>query len=196
MHVLFVCATSSMVPYGPMVTLPCIEPSGWQLGLLLQNLRLRISRLWNVCSCWHTLVQRAKFTRGNWRECESIIVQKNIQFKRIHSANTQTMCVTSYTYVTTSHQQELTFSFCFKYRERIYSDICISHDITSLAGNFRERKLSQIGEKYDFCREWFRGLLAFAVPKDTTPPNFMEKTFTNSHKTTKFAKVFSLKSFH
>ena len=27
------------------------------------------------------------------------------------------------------------------------------------------------------------------------PPNFAEKTFTNSHKTAKFAKVFSLESF-
>ena len=32
-------------------------------------------------------------------------------------------------------------------------------------------------------------------PKDATPPNFTEKTFTNSHKTVKFAKVFSLESF-
>ena len=30
---------------------------------------------------------------------------------------------------------------------------------------------------------------------DATPPNFVEKTFANSHKTMKFAKVFSLKSF-
>ena len=77
---LFVGATSCMVPYGLMVALPCIQPSGWHLGLLLQNSRLRISRLWNVCSCWHTLVQRAKFTQANWRECGSIIVQKNIKF--------------------------------------------------------------------------------------------------------------------
>ena len=59
-----------------------------------------------------------------------------------------------------------------------------------IAGNFRGRKLSRIGEKYDF-----RGLLAFAMPKDTTPPNFVEKTFTDNHKTAKFAKVFSLESF-
>ena len=39
------------------------------------------------------------------------------------------------------------------------------------------------------------GLLAFAVPKDVTYPNFLEKTFANSHKTTKFAKLFSLESF-
>ena len=34
-----------------------------------------------------------------------------------------------------------------------------------------------------------------AAPKDTTPPNFAEKNFVNSHKTAKFAKVFSLESF-
>ena len=44
-------------------------------------------------------------------------------------------------------------------------------------------------------RENLRGLLAFSVPKDTTPNNFVEKTFTNSHKTTKFANVFILESF-
>ena len=33
---------------------------------------------------------------------------------------------------------------------------------------------------------------SLVLPKDTTPPNFA-KTFTNSHKTLKFAKVFSLK---
>ena len=32
-------------------------------------------------------------------------------------------------------------------------------------------------------------------PKDATPPNFAEKTFVNSHKTSKFTKVLSLKSF-
>ena len=52
-----------------------------------------------------------------------------------------------------------------------------------------------MGEKYNFHGENLRGLLTSAVPKDATPPNFMEKTFANCHKTTKFAKVFSLESF-
>ena len=56
-------------------------------------------------------------------------------------------------------------------------------------------KLSWIGEKYDFCGENFRGLLASAAPKDATPPNFAKITFANRHKTVKFAKVFSLESF-
>ena len=38
-------------------------------------------------------------------------------------------------------------------------------------------------------------MLAFAVLKDGTPQNFTEKTFMNSHKTSKFTKVFSLESF-
>ena len=53
-------------------------------------------------------------------------------------------------------------------------------------------KLSQIGEKYDFHGENFRRSLAFAVPKDAMPPNFLEKTFANSHKT---AKVFLPRKF-
>ena len=62
-----------------------------------------------------------------------------------------------------------------------------------IAGNFRGRKLSRIG---DFRGENYRGLLVFAgAPKDATPSNFAEKTFANSHKTAKFAKVFSLESF-
>jgi len=39
---------------------------------------------------------------------------------------------------------------------------------------------------------------SLVLPKDTMPPNFAEKTFANtpsSHKTLKFAKVFSLESF-
>ena len=47
----------------------------------------------------------------------------------------------------------------------------------------------------DFHGENFRGLLAFDAPKDTTPLNFTEKTFANSHKTVNFAKFFSLKVF-
>ena len=44
-------------------------------------------------------------------------------------------------------------------------------------------------------RKTFADCFSFATAKDATPPNFTEKTFVNSHKTTKFAKVFSLKSF-
>ena len=57
-----------------------------------------------------------------------------------------------------------------------------------MAGNLREKTF----EKCNFCGENFHRLLAFAMPKDATPPNF---TFANSHKTAKLAKVFSLESF-
>ena len=67
-----------------------------------------------------------------------------------------------------------------------------------IVGNFRGRKLLRIGKKKKIFTEKlsqrnFHRLLAFATPKDTTPQNFAEKTFTNSHKTLNFAKVFSTK---
>ena len=55
-----------------------------------------------------------------------------------------------------------------------------------IAGNFRGRKLSRIGGKYDFRRENFCRLLTCAAPKDAMSPNFTEKTFVNNHKTSKF----------
>ena len=55
----------------------------------------------------------------------------------------------------------------------------------------REKNFRELVEK-DFCGENFCLLLP---PKDATPPNFVYKTCTNSHKTSKFAIVFSLKSF-
>ena len=68
-------------------------------------------------------------------------------------------------------------------------------NITYCVGeNFRGRKLLRIGEKYNFCGENFRGLLAFAAPKDTTPQNFAEKTFANSHKIYSSSKVSLLPS--
>ena len=47
----------------------------------------------------------------------------------------------------------------------------------------------------NFEGEKFRRFLTFAAPKNAMTPNFAEKTFKNSHKTVKFVKVFSLKSF-
>ena len=69
---------------------------------------------------------------------------------------------------------------------------------TSFSNRFKPTysgKLLRLAEKYDFRRENLQGLLAFATPKDATAPNFAEKTFTNSHKTAKFTKVFYLESF-
>ena len=63
------------------------------------------------------------------------------------------------------------------------------------SGKLSREKTFADWRKYDIRGENFRGLLAFAAPKDATPPNFAEKTFANSHKTAKSAKVFSLESF-
>ena len=50
------------------------------------------------------------------------------------------------------------------------------------SGKLSREKTLQIGEKYNFCRENFHRLLAFTVPKDATPPNFVDKTLRNSLK--------------
>ena len=47
----------------------------------------------------------------------------------------------------------------------------------------------------DWGKIRFLRIARFCSAKGVTPPNFSEKTFTNSHKTTKFTKVFSLESF-
>ena len=61
-----------------------------------------------------------------------------------------------------------------------------------IVGNFQGRNFQEFVE--NFCGENFHGLLACAAPKDTTPPNFAEKTFVISHKTLKFANIFSVES--
>ena len=38
-------------------------------------------------------------------------------------------------------------------------------------------------------------VLPIVPPEDITPPNFAQKTFVNSHKTSKFMKVFAFESF-
>ena len=57
------------------------------------------------------------------------------------------------------------------------TELCITYRI---AENFRGRKLSQIGEKYDFRGENLCGLLASAAPKDTTSPKFHGENFCES----------------
>ena len=51
------------------------------------------------------------------------------------------------------------------------------------------------GWKMSFAEKTFAETLPVSPPKDTMPPNFAEKTFTNSYKNTKFSKVFALQSF-
>ena len=62
-----------------------------------------------------------------------------------------------------------------------------------IAGNFRGRKLLQIGEKI-FTEKTFADC-SLVPPKDAMPPNLAKTTFVNSYKTSNFAKVFSLESF-
>ena len=73
------------------------------------------------------------------------------------------------------------FSFCTAHKKYQLEGNALIQPQYCIAGNFR---------KENFCR-----LLTFAVPNYATPPNCTEKTFAYSHKTARFAKVFSLKSF-
>ena len=85
-------------------------------------------------------------------------------------------------------------------------DLCMQRDpqvwqtvsmiINHIAGNFRGRKLSWIGEKYDFSQErTFSQIARFCQTKGCHYPNFVENFFAYCHKTAKFTKVFSLESF-
>ena len=56
-----------------------------------------------------------------------------------------------------------------------HSSICHRCRQYRIAGNFWERKLSQIGEKYDFWGENLRRLLTCDASKETTPTNFVKK---------------------
>ena len=55
----------------------------------------------------------------------------------------------------------------------------------------REKAFAKsISGKYNFCRENFADF-SLMLQTDTTPPNFVEKTFTNSHKTSQNPQKFS-----
>ena len=68
-------------------------------------------------------------------------------------------------------------------------DATVTHLITMETTGVRERMVSHssidyfatlslsVCMKVDFRTENFHGLLAFAVPKESTPKNFVEKTF-------------------
>ena len=73
--------------------------------------------------------------------------------------------------------------------------IHVLHVVYHIARNFRGRKFLRIGEKYDFHRENFCELLAFAMSKDTTPPNFVEKVSLIATKPGNSRKFISLESF-
>ena len=62
-------------------------------------------------------------------------------------------------------------------------------------GTFEEENICKLVKNTFFTEKTFCGLLTCSVPNNSMPPDFVEKTLANSHKTTKFAKVFSLESF-
>ena len=49
--------------------------------------------------------------------------------------------------------------------------------------NFLGRKLSRFGGNRIFVEKTFADCSLVSLPKDATPPNFVEKTFVNSYKT-------------
>ena len=57
-----------------------------------------------------------------------------------------------------------------------------------------ENLISRIDGKKIFTEKTFMDC-SLVTPKYAVPPNFVEKTFLNSHKTANFAKVFSHESF-
>ena len=64
------------------------------------------------------------------------------------------------------------------------------------SGKHSRVKTFAIWWKYDFHGENFRRLLTgVAAKKDAMPPNFTEKTFTNSYKTSKFCESFLPRKF-
>ena len=93
------------------------------------------------------------------------------------------MCVCMFAWLLGITYQKIQMRTC-KCSERL----SVHTDIYRIAGNFQGRKLSQIGEKYDFRGENFCGLLAFAVPKDGMPQILRRKLLRiatklrNSHK--------------
>ena len=70
-----------------------------------------------------------------------------------------------------------------------------AHIAYRIAGIFQGRKLSRFGGNKIFTKKTSTDYSPVSPPKDAMPLNFGEKAFTNSYKTLKFAKVFSLESF-
>ena len=64
--------------------------------------------------------------------------------------------------------------------------------VTCSTSPYSRKKISKLVK--NFHEENFHRLLAGAT-KDAMFPNFAEKTFTNTYKTSNFTKVFSLESF-
>lgn len=61
--------------------------------------------------------------------------------------------------------------------------------IYHIVGNFRGGKLSRFGGNNIFAEKTFTDCSLVSPPKDATPPNFAEKAFVNSYKTSKFSPL-------
>ena len=88
--------------------------------------------------------------------------------------------------------------FCGLHNNHMTGMTGFGYDLTAvsyrIAGNFRGRKLSRIGETRFSWRKLSR-IARFCCAKGSHAPNFTDKTFEYSHKSSKFMKVFSLESF-
>ena len=121
----------------------------------------------------HSQFLKATFDKGHkCAKCDWMLVRGRISMERPTFAQHHVVAMMN---TLVAVQRRLT---CL----RTCTELCITYRI---AETFRGRKLSQIGEKYDFRGENLCGLLASAAPKDITSPNFTEKTFANRHKTVK-----------
>ena len=56
-------------------------------------------------------------------------------------------------------------------------------------GKLLRDKTHKLVENKIFAEKTFADCSLVSPPKDTMPPNFVEKTFANNYKTSKFAKV-------
>ena len=90
--------------------------------------------------------------------------------------------------------------FLFATWSRVVNTVSYSFNIITLllcwyriAENFRGRTL--LRKNTIFVEKTFADCSLLLRQRMPCLPNFMEKTFANHHKTTKFAKVFSLESF-
>ena len=88
--------------------------------------------------------------------------------------------------------------FCGLHNNHMTGMTGFGYDLTAVSyrivGNFRGRKLLQIGENPIIAEKTFMDC-SLLLCQRTPRPNFVEKTFTYGHKSSKFVKVFSLKSF-
>ena len=156
-----------------------------------------------LCLCWHDIPTSLHFqwffflllnvrSRPDVEASCELSNQKLTLLPRHESAMITVKCSLNFTFFSLPPTRSIQCDRCYDMHKKSIAFWVVYYCI---AGNFWGRKLLQIYEKYDFCVENFCRLLAFSPPKSTMLPNFVEKTFANSYKTAKFARVFSFDSF-